>query len=154
MIKLIVAMDKNNLIGKNGSLPWHYSKDLKFFKRSTLNHTIVMGEETLKSILAINAQPLKNRHTVVATLTGYTYPGIETTNNIIEYLKNTKEDVYICGGKTIYLLTYKMCDELLITYIDKEHDGDTYLDLDLSGFYMVEEHIEDEILHFRRYIKK
>ena len=46
MIKLIMAMDKNRLIGKQGKLPWHVSGDLKHYKETTINHTILMGQVT------------------------------------------------------------------------------------------------------------
>ena len=46
MINLIVAIGKNNLIGKGNELPWHYKEDLQYFKQTTLNKTVLMGENT------------------------------------------------------------------------------------------------------------
>ena len=50
MISLIFAIDKNNLIGKGNDLPWYYPEDLKYFKETTMNKTVVMGENTFYSI--------------------------------------------------------------------------------------------------------
>ena len=63
MISLIVAMDQNRLIGKENDLPWRLPEDLKYFKRITTSHTIVMGRKTFESI----GRPLPNRENVVLT---------------------------------------------------------------------------------------
>src|SRR5258705_9321429 len=57
----IVAIDRNRAIGKGGSLPWHYSADLKFFKQQTTGHVCVMGRNTWHSF----KKPLPNRLNVV-----------------------------------------------------------------------------------------
>ena len=63
MLSLIVAMDENQLIGKNNALPWHLPADLKFFKKMTTNHTVVMGRKTFESI----GKQLPNRRNIVLT---------------------------------------------------------------------------------------
>ena len=63
MISLIVAMDKNNVIGFNNEMPWHLPNDLRFFKEKTTGHTIVMGRKTFESI----GRVLPNRKSVVLT---------------------------------------------------------------------------------------
>ena len=52
MVNLIVAISKNNVIGKGNQLPWHYKEDLAYFKKTTMNQTVIMGEATFKSILS------------------------------------------------------------------------------------------------------
>lgn len=150
MLYAIFAIDRNNLFGNKGTLPWHYKEDLQYFKEKTLGQKIIMGEETFKSVLR-NGKPLPNRTSVIATLTDYTFQGVEVTHDIFGYLKQSKdEDLYIIGGKSIIELTYKLCDYLYITYIDADHEGDTYLNLDLSNFEIIEENISG-VLHFRKY---
>jgi len=150
MLKMIFAIDRNNLFGNKGTLAWHYKEDLKYFKQMTLNKKIIMGEETFKSILRDN-KPLPNRTSVIATLTDYTFDGVEVTKDIFKYLIDHKdEEIFIIGGKRIIELTYKLVDELYITYIDKDHEGDTYLNIDLSNFKLVSENVLD-FLHFRKY---
>ncbi len=107
MVNLIVAIGKNNLIGKGNMLPWHYKEDMKYFKEMTMNKKVIMGELTFKSIISYINKPLPGRTSIIATLTDYTYPGIEVTNDIISYLENfpKEEEVFIIGGKIIYDLT-------------------------------------------------
>ena len=58
MVNLIVAIGKNNLIGLNNELPWHYKEDMEYFKQTTLNKKVIMGELTFKSILGYINKPL------------------------------------------------------------------------------------------------
>lgn len=155
MIYEIFAIDRNDLFGNQNKLAWHYKEDLQYFKEKTLGKTCVMGEETFKSIITYNGKPLPKRKSVIATLSDYTYEGVEVTHDVISWLneKRDKEDVYVIGGKAIINLTYKIADVLYITYIDADHEGDTYLKLDLSGFNLVEEIVKG-VLHFRKYIRK
>src|SRR5689334_14826336 len=61
----IVAVDRNLAIGKGGTLPWHYSADMKFFKQATMGNAIVMGRRTWATL----NQPLPNRMNIVLTST-------------------------------------------------------------------------------------
>lgn len=154
MIILIFAIDKNNLFGNHGDLPWHYKEDLAYFKAKTINKKLIMGEETFKSIIKRNGKPLPNRTSIIATLTDYTYPGVEITHDIFSYLEKHQDDEnWIIGGKGIISITYKLADIIYLTYIDESHEGDTYLDLDLSNFKLEMEDING-VLHFRKYIRR
>lgn len=155
MIYEIFAIDRNDLFGNQNKLAWHYKEDLQYFKEKTLGKTCVMGEETFKSIISYNGKPLPKRTSVIATLSDYTYEGVEVTHDIVSWLneRRDKEDVYVIGGKAIINLTYKIADVLYITYIDADHEGDTYLKLDLSGFNLTEETVKG-VLHFRKYTRK
>lgn len=154
MIYEIFAIDRNDLVGENNNMPWHYKEDFKYFKEKTLGHTCIMGEQTFKSIVSLNGEPLKNRTSVIATLTDYTYPGVEVTHDIFGYLEAHKtEDIYVIGGKTIIEITYKKADVLYITYIDEDHEGNIYLNLDLTNFDLVSE-VQKGVLYFREYRRK
>ncbi|MDD3113278.1 MAG: dihydrofolate reductase [Candidatus Izemoplasmatales bacterium] len=138
MINLIFAMDPQGLIGKGNDLPWYYPEDLAYFKRTTLNKTVVMGLETFRSILSRNNKPLQNRKSVVASLEPFSYPGIEVTNDLITYLKeHRQQEIFVIGGKTIYDLSLPLADRLYITEIKKTHEGDVYLAIDLSDYSLV-----------------
>ena len=148
MVNLIVAIAKHNVIGKGNKLPWHYKEDLQYFKKTTLNQTVIMGEETFKSILSYLDKPLPNRTSVIATKSGYTYEGVESTDDIISYLKNypKDKDIFIIGGKIIYDITLDVADRLYITHIDKEYDGDVFFkEIDYSSYKKVKEHISGEL---------
>ncbi|MBP5408017.1 MAG: dihydrofolate reductase, partial [Bacilli bacterium] len=124
MISMIFAMDKNNLIGKGNSLPWHYSLDLKYFKETTLNHTVIMGENTFYSL----GKPLPNRKNVVATLNpDFKADGVTVIHDLIKFLKeniDTEEELFVIGGAQIYKLSMLYAKRLYITHIDRAHEGD------------------------------
>ena len=121
---------------------------MEYFKNTTMGKTVIMGEATFKSILGYINKPLPGRTSVIATLTDYTYPGVETTNDIISYLQNypKEEDIFIIGGKIIYDLTLDVADRLYITHIDKEYEGDVYFkDIDYSKYDIIKEKISNEL---------
>ncbi len=148
MISLIVAIAKNNVIGKGNQLPWHYKEDMEYFKAITTNNTVIMGEMTFKSIISYLNKPLPNRKNVIATLTDYRYTGVETTNDIITYLKNfpKEEEIFIIGGKIIYDLTLDLADRLYITHINKEYDGNVFFkEIDYRLYKKISEKVSGEI---------
>lgn len=127
MVNLIVAIGKNNLIGKGNELPWHYKEDLQYFKQTTLNKTVLMGENTFYSIIGMNKKLLPNRKMVVATFDeNFKFDGVEVTHDLKKYLQETKEEVFIIGGAQIYKFCLPLCDRLYITHVNKEYDGDVY----------------------------
>lgn len=130
MISLIVAIANNNLIGNGNELPWYYPEDLQYFKKTTLNKTVLMGKKTFLSIINRLNKPLPKRHNVVATFDKtFTYPNVEVVNNLDEYLKeksNTEEEVFVIGGSQIYQAALSYATKLYITHIDKDYSGDVY----------------------------
>ncbi len=138
MISMIFAMDPTGLIGKNNDLPWNYPEDLQYFKYITLNKTVLMGVTTFESIVSRLNKPLPNRKSIVASLTEFSYPGVEVISDLDAFLeKEHQEEIFVIGGKTIYELAFPYADRLYITHIKKVYEGDTYLDLDLSEFKLV-----------------
>lgn len=140
MVNLIVAIGKDNLIGKGNLLPWHYKEDMKYFKEMTMGKKVIMGELTFQSIISYINKPLPGRTNVIATLTDYTYPGVEVTNDIISFLQNfpKEEEIFIIGGKVIYDLTLDLADRLYITHVNKEYEGDVYFkDIDYSNYNVI-----------------
>lgn len=147
MISLIFAVDPNFLIGKGNDLPWDYKEDLKYFREKTSGKTVLMGLETFKSILSRIHKPLPNRHSVIASLVPYEYPGAEVIGDLFAYLKEPRnEEIFVIGGKTIYELSFPYADRLYITHIKKEHDGDVYLKkFDLSDFKVISKEETDDL---------
>lgn len=127
MINLIVALDQNNLIGKDNDLPWHYKEDLKYFKETTMNQTVLMGKKTFYSIVSRTGKLLPNRKMIVATLDkSFSYEGVEVVNDLIDFLKNIKEDIFVIGGSQIYKLSLPYVDRLYITHVNKAYEGNVY----------------------------
>ncbi|WP_424527076.1 dihydrofolate reductase [Spiroplasma endosymbiont of Glossina fuscipes fuscipes] len=140
MIKLLWAMDENNLIGKNNHLPWHLKEELQHFKRTTVGQTILFGRLTYEGI----GGPLPNRKILVLTtkkdyiINHLDVKVVTNLNDIINtYQQNLTDDIYICGGKKIYEATLPYADELIISYIKGKYEGDTYFPaFDLTQFIL------------------
>ncbi|MBR2684527.1 MAG: dihydrofolate reductase [Erysipelotrichaceae bacterium] len=128
MFSLIVAHDANFAIGKDNQIPWHLSEDLKQFKRRTLNHRIVMGKVTFDGF----SKPLKKRHTVVACFPGQEKEDTEDVTYctdlkaFLEENQDTEEEIFICGGASIYRFALPYCKKLYISLVEGEHEADTY----------------------------
>ncbi|HBX66249.1 MAG TPA: dihydrofolate reductase, partial [Balneolaceae bacterium] len=84
-ITLVAAHDPNLVIGKDGGLPWRYPEDLKHFKRTTIDGTIIMGRGVFEEL---NEIPLPGRKNIVLSTT-QTYPNVETHTSLEEALKSS-----------------------------------------------------------------
>jgi len=119
---IIAAIALNRVIGKNGKLPWHISEDLARFKQLTTGHTVVMGRRTFDSL----DNPLPSRVNIVITskvINGVkSYPSLDFA---LQALKNEKE-VFVIGGGRLFADALPHADELYLTLVDREVDGDTY----------------------------
>ena len=123
MFSIIVAVGKNNEIGKNNKLLWHIPEDLKNFKKITLNKKVVMGRKTFESI----GRPLPNRENIILTRNNdYTLDNEIRIYNDLETLLseygNSEEEIFILGGEQIYkeMLDKNMITKLYISFIDFE----------------------------------
>ncbi len=121
-LAIIAAIGKNRVIGKSGKLPWHISEDLKRFKRLTTGHAVLMGRKTWASL----GKPLPHRRNVV--LSTASLPGVECYSTIKDALEALKDQdkVFIIGGAAIYSEFLDKADELFLTFVDQEIDGDAY----------------------------
>lgn len=127
MISLLVAMDRNNVIGFENDMPWHLPNDLKYFKEKTTGHTIIMGRKTYDSI----GRPLPNRKNVILTRQTTEFPNdVEVIHNIEEIYEWQKshpnEELFVIGGGDIFKQVLPFADRLYITKIDEAFEGDTF----------------------------
>ncbi|MGM8366721.1 dihydrofolate reductase [Virgibacillus sp. W0181] len=130
MISLLVAMDRNHVIGYQNEMPWHLPKDLKFFKEKTTGHAIIMGRKTFESI----GRVLPNRRNIVLTRGQMDFPEeVEVIEHIsrIQDLNNEHpdEEFFVIGGGNIFNQVLPYADRLYITKINAEFEGDTYFPL-------------------------
>ena len=132
MVKIIVATSKNNVIGDSNKLIWHLPADLKRFKEITTGHPIVMGRKTYESI----GRPLPNRRNIIITRDEqYQVDGCEVVNSIEESLLLTNNDCFIIGGGEIYKQSLPIAQQIFMTVIDEDFDGDTnFPELDKSWY--------------------
>lgn len=123
-LALIVAHDPNLVIGKDGTLPWHYPEDLKYFKRTTMGHPLLMGRGVFEEL---NEKPLPGRENVVLTRTKE-YEQVPVFKSIPDALDYLKEEglVFVIGGGKIYRQLLPKADQLFVTEIHRQFEGDTY----------------------------
>ena len=117
-------MTPDRVIGRAGTLPWHLPEDLAFFKRVTSGHPIVMGRKTYESI----GRPLPKRRNIVLTRdTNWTASGVEVIHRPEELadLPDLEGRVFIIGGSEIYAAFLPALDDLLVSHVFEEHEGDT-----------------------------
>jgi len=120
-------MAKNRVIGKDNRIPWYLSSDLKYFKRKTLHHHIIMGRKSFQSI----GQPLPKRTNIVVTRDSFfVASNVLVARSIQEALtiadSNGEEEVFIIGGGQIYEQSMTYWDRLYLTVVDAEVEGDVY----------------------------
>lgn len=125
MIGLIVARSKNNVIGKNGEIPWRIKGEQKQFKELTTGNVVIMGRKSYDEI----GHPLPNRETIVVSRS-QTYEGenLRTASSVKEAIEMAKDkDVFIAGGCGVYKEGIPYVDVMYITEVDLEvEDGDTF----------------------------
>lgn len=145
MISLIVAHDKNRVIGLKGWMPWNLKEDLQQFKEKTLNHKIVMGRTTFEGL----KKPLKNRYTYVVTHKDIEIDPelgevVHDLDELVKKYKNSPEELIICGGGQIYKQVIDHVDRMYISLVDGEYDGDSYFpEYDIHEF-VVEDVVDYE----------
>ncbi|SMM99602.1 Dihydrofolate reductase [uncultured Candidatus Thioglobus sp.] len=141
-LSIIVAMDDNQLIGQNNTLPWHLPADLAYFKKTTSGKAVLMGRKTYDSI----GRPLPKRTNIILTRKKHAkIPGCKIAKSIKEALHAYKEEeeIFIIGGMSVYeqfmnlTITDKndlfaseeiilIIDRLYITQIEGEFAGDAH----------------------------
>lgn len=126
-INMIVAVGSGGEIGRQGSLIWHISSDLRRFKALTMGHTVIMGRKTWESL---PKKPLPGRRNIVISRNpDFPAPGAEVVSSPEKALRLAgDEDVYIMGGAQIYNAFFPLASRLLLTEIDAGcSDADAFL---------------------------
>lgn len=155
-VVLIVAVSKNNVIGKDNKLLWHISKDLKRFKELTLNHPIIMGRKTFMSL---PFKPLPKRINIVLSRNLNSIENViikKTLEEAISYAKTIDDKIFIIGGSSVYkeALDKNLVDRMEITKLDKEYEGDSFFPkIDLNKWEIINNKREEDF-SFISYIKK
>ncbi|GAA2901702.1 dihydrofolate reductase [Enterococcus pseudoavium] len=127
MLIAIWAQDKNGLIGKENQLPWHLPNDLRFFKETTINHTLVMGRKTFEGM---GGRPLPNRQTIVLTRDKkYQAANVlvmHSLSEVLDYDQKTAGTTFIAGGSAVYQEFLPYCERIYRTFIEESFEGDAY----------------------------
>lgn len=120
----IAAMSSNRVIGREGALPWRLPEDLKFFKRTTLGHPVLMGRTTFESI----GRPLPGRQNIVLSRTLEPREGITLIRSPdeLEGCVPGADTVFVIGGSQIYTELLPRCEGLYLTWIPQAYEGDAF----------------------------
>ena len=153
MIRLIWAMTKDQVIGKNNRIPWHIQEDLLYFKSHTEGQTVFMGEATYRSLKGYyKKRPLPYGKIYVASLD----PNFQIEDGVvitdaIAFLKTIQEDIWVVGGASIYKLALPYADALYISWIKESYEGDTLFPvIDFTKFHLVWEK-QTDLVHYTLY---
>lgn len=148
ILSAIVATAKNNVIGKDNDIPWYLPADLKYFKKITIGHHIIMGRKCYESI----GRPLPKRTNVVVTRNPFFIAtGCLIAHNVAEAVAlaeaNGESEVFIIGGGQIYEIAMPYIDRLYLTEVDLSVEGDIFfpeIDENLWKLTSEEKHSADE----------
>lgn len=129
-IVIVAAIAKNGVIGKsNGEMSWHIKEEFQHFKKTTLGFPVLMGRKTFCSL----GKPLKLRENIIVTSDkNYSIPSDQTyvLNTIqagIELAKSfNKEKLFIIGGGEIYIQSISLADEMILSHLSFDAEGDVY----------------------------
>jgi dihydrofolate reductase len=128
-IVLVAAIGANNVIGRDGALPWRLKSDLAHFRAVTINKPVVMGRKTFQSI----GKPLKDRTNIVISRdAAFSVPGVLTAASFEAALTLARKDatargadeIMIIGGSDIFAAALPLADRLEITHVHASPEGD------------------------------
>lgn len=125
-LALIVAVARNRVIGLGNTIPWYCPADLQYFKRITMGAPILMGRKTWDSL---KIKPLPGRQNIIVTRDQqFEAEGGDVVDSIEAGLQLVQNEprVFVIGGEDIYKQTLPRADELYITLVDAEKEGDRY----------------------------
>lgn len=159
-ISIIVAMNRQRVIGANNTMPWHCPADLQHFKEKTMGKPIIMGRKTFASIKRV----LPGRDNVILTRqTKFSHPNTHVFHDIPSLLQHYQQhtDIMIIGGATVYQQFLPLASTLHITYIENDREGDTHFPSFLladwteteSTYHYADKHNPDDY-RFVTYTKK
>jgi dihydrofolate reductase len=118
--KAIVAVSQNGVIGKNGDLPWRLSGDLKWFRKITMGHTLIMGRKTWDSLPGA----LPGRENWVLSRSMKPTEGIRVFNNFDRVLENASgKTLFVIGGGELYRQALSHCKEIFVTEVLRTIEG-------------------------------
>ncbi len=121
-MKAIVAMTPSRVIGWQNQLPWRLPDDLRWFKRTTLGHPVLMGRKTFESI----GKPLAGRRNLVVSRTA-NFPGVDMIHDLHDFQPNRyRPEVCVIGGAEIYRQLLSRLDEIIVTRLKCEYHGDAF----------------------------
>lgn len=158
IISLIVAIAQNGVIGKsNGEMSWHVKEEFQHFKNTTLGHPIIMGRKTFETL----GKPLKGRLNIVVTRNKSYKSDFDdiiiksSLQNAVEYCRESDpEKIFIIGGGEIYKQAINFVDEMIITFMKFEAEGEVRFPEIKNADWTIEKINDHELFEIFRYERK
>lgn len=153
MITLIAAVNHNNLLGKDNSMPWHVPEDLAHFKEKTIHKAVLMGRKTYDSlpkvladrtIYVLSTQPSLSKMADNVIL-------IHELDTLVEKYRSSEEELMVAGGATIYKQTLPYASKIILSYIDDHQDGDVYFPQFSTDEFKLKQTIQKETFTIKEY---
>ncbi len=140
-------MSLNRVIGSQGKIPWYLPEDLKFFRRRTLGHIVLMGRRTYESL----GKPLPGRENWVVS--SRSIPGVTVVRDPGEIREPEGRELFLIGGAQLYAKLLPNCSELFLTLVKRDVAGDTFFP-PLEGEFRLEQVLlESSEMEIRRYVR-
>lgn len=126
ILSIIAAASENNVIGREGTLPWRLPKDMQYFREKTRGAPVIMGRKTFESLSA----PLPSRENIVITRQEKDIPGCTVVHSLEAALaaasKGNPREVFVIGGEAIFAEALPRADRVYLTRVHATVEGDTY----------------------------
>jgi len=152
-IALVAAVARGGVIGLDGTIPWRIPEDARRFRALTTGHAVVMGRRTWDS-LPDRFRPLPGRRNVVVTRNAAWHAdGAESAGSLADALELLGDfrQVFVIGGAELYAEAIPLADELLLTEVDRDVEGDTFFpSWDRAAFHeeLREQHVSESGIPF------
>lgn len=158
IISIIVAIARNGVIGKSsGEMSWHVKEEFQHFKNTTFGYPIIMGRKTFETL----GKPLKGRLNIIVSKnrsykTEHEDVVIKSSiDEAIEYCKTLKpEKIFIIGGGEIYNQAILFVDEMIITFMKFEAEGEVKFPKINNDEWSIEKISDNELFEIFRYVRK
>ncbi len=145
-ISMMMAMDRNKLVGRDGDLPWKISSDMQYFKRMTMGKPMIMGRVTFESLGGV----LPGRpHIVITRDSNWQHDGVEVVHSLKDAVsvagRHDADEIMIIGGASVCEEAMPLVQQLYLTVIDHEFTGDRWLEsFDWQQWQVESEDVHDE----------
>jgi dihydrofolate reductase len=130
LLTLIAGVARNGTIGRDNALLWNLPEDMKHFRAATMGAPVIMGRKTWES-LPERYRPLPGRHNIVMSRqAGFVAAGATVVGDLDAAIAAARREhpprAFVLGGEQIYRAALPLADELMLTEIERDFDGDAH----------------------------
>lgn len=152
-MKLIAAVAENRVIGKDDGMPWELPDEYEHYRGIIADQTVIMGRRSYQ----IFGKDLTSRHAVVVSRSAAKFDGAIVCDSLevaVEKAKSLGREVYINGGASVYKQALPIVDEMDLSIVKGEFDGDACFPEFEESAWKIAERVDHGVWEFRRYVRK